>query len=152
MRVFEDLSNQYLLDLISGGTIINGALVGVNETTETSNAKVSILVGEEVKEKQIIIFKVNGNLTWKFYTPSDIINLYEYSNTGWHYPQFSKRIIAPVDLAMQYPAIEVWFRLNNLPIINVSGTVYMYCNQILPQHQALADSLVGVVTIENNPN
>lgn len=66
----------------------------------------------------------------------------------WHYPQYTKRIVAPIELTLQYPAIEVWFRFNNLPIVNEQGTLYCYCNVILPPHQDLVDSLGGIITIE----
>jgi hypothetical protein len=70
---------------------------------------------------------------------------------GWHQPPFAKRIIAPVQLVMQYPAIEAWFRINDLPIIRVESTLYCYCNVILPEHQQLVDALQGIVSIENRP-
>jgi CBS domain-containing protein len=67
----------------------------------------------------------------------------------WHYPQFSKRITAPVELTLQYPAIEVWFRYNKLPIVNEQGVLYCYCKVILDIHQELVDSLQGILTIES---
>lgn len=70
---------------------------------------------------------------------------------GWHHPDFSKRIIAPVDLVMQYPQVETWFRINDLPIVRVLTTLYCYCNVILPTHQQLTDALQGVITIEDRP-
>lgn len=70
---------------------------------------------------------------------------------AWHYPEFTKRIVAPVELVMQYPAIETWFRINDLPIIRVNTTLYCYCNLILPMHQQLIDALSGIVTVEDIP-
>ena len=70
---------------------------------------------------------------------------------GWHHPQFAKRIIAPVDLVMQYPQVETWFRINDLPIVREDTTLYCYCNLILPAHQQLVDALQGVVTIKDRP-
>jgi hypothetical protein len=52
---------------------------------------------------------------------------------------------------MQYPAIETWFRINDLPIVRIEGTLYCYCNLILPEHQALVNSLQGIVSIEDKP-
>ena len=151
-RIFEDLSNLYLFDLKNQGVIIEGSLVGVNEDFQTSTAKVSIAVGNEIKEKFISIYKQGDNFTWKFFIQSDKVHLYDFSNSGWHYPSFSKRVVAPIQLALQYPAIEVWFRLNDLPIVSEQGTLYCYCNIILEEHQILINGLAGVVTVENNPN
>jgi hypothetical protein len=74
-----------------------------------------------------------------------------YIELGWHHPSFQKRIVAPVQLVMQYPAIETWFRINDLPIVRIEGTLYCYCNLILPEHQALVNSLQGIVSIEDKP-
>lgn len=76
---------------------------------------------------------------------------YEIAMESWIYPEFVKRIIAPVQLTMQYPAFEVWFRLNDLPILNKNGVLYCYCNVILPEHQYLIDQLAGVIVVENIP-
>lgn len=148
---FEQLSNEYLVTLVTTGVFVTGALVGVNEVLQTSNAKVGFMINNEVSEKFIIIYKENGNLTWKFYNQADNVLLYDYSTSDWNYPTFSKRIVAPISLSLQYPQFEIWFRLNNLPIVTKNGNTYCYCNQILPEHQALADSLQGQITIENRP-
>lgn len=78
------------------------------------------------------------------------IKIYTGDN-NWHYPLFSKRIIAPIQLVLQQASFEVWFRLNGLPIIRENNTLYCYCNTILPQHQAIADTLIGVIIIEDVP-
>jgi len=71
---------------------------------------------------------------------------------GWHHPQFEKRIIAPIELVMQYPQMEIWFRINNLPIVKEGNTLYCYCNVILEAHSQLVDSLQGIVSIETRPD
>jgi hypothetical protein len=76
---------------------------------------------------------------------------YDFAIEAWHYPAFAKRIIAPVELVMQYPQVETWFRLNELPILRENATLFCYCNVILPAHQQLVDALQGIVTIENRP-
>ena len=73
------------------------------------------------------------------------------ASLGWHHPQFNKRIIAPVDLVMQYPQVETWFRINDLPIVRELTTLYCYCNVILAAHQQLIDALQGVITVEDLP-
>ena len=72
-------------------------------------------------------------------------------SNGWHRPEFAKRIIAPVQLVMQYPAVETWFRINDLPIIRIEGLLYCYCNLILPTHQQLVDATQGIVTVQDIP-
>jgi len=85
----------------------------------------------------------------------DTRNLFIYEQqllmSGWHHPQFNKRIIAPVDLVMQYPQVETWFRINDLPIVRELTTLYCYCNVILAAHQQLIDALQGVITVEDLP-
>ena len=68
----------------------------------------------------------------------------------WLHPQ-GLRIVAPKELALQYPAIYVWFQLNDLPIEKFDTYIHLYCNEILPEHQALVDGLNGVITIETKP-
>lgn len=146
---FEETSNQYLLELKNSGIIITGDLIGVNETLETSIAKV---IGvDKPKESRIIIYKLNNVLDWKYYDPIDNTELLIYSTNDWNYPQFILRIVAPIALLLQYPQFEVWFRINNLPIVNTDGILHCYCNEILPEHQTLVDSLHGIITIENKP-
>ena len=148
---FEQLSNEYLANLVATGVFVTGDLIGVNEVLQTSTAKVGYLFNDQVSEKFIIIYKVNNNMTWKFYNQADNVLLYDYSTGDWNYPSFAKRIVAPISLSLQYPQFEIWFRLNNLPVVNKNNTLYCYCNEILPEHQALADSLQGQITIENRP-
>lgn len=151
-RIFEDLSISYLAQLKTDGTIINGDLIGVNEVLETSQAKVMIVGGDNtIEEKYIVIYKLNDNLTWGFYKKADEMFLYDYSSGDWTYPNFPKRIVAPVSLVLNYSSFETWFRMNNLPIVKKENTLYCYCNNILPEHQALVDSLSGQITIEDKP-
>ena len=85
----------------------------------------------------------------------DTRNLFIYEQQllmgGWQHPQFEKRIIAPVELIMQYPQMETWFRINNLPIVRVDTTLFCYCNVILEAHNQLVLALQGIVSIENRP-
>jgi len=76
---------------------------------------------------------------------------FEIAMEAWHHPEFAKRIIAPTELVMQYPAVETWFRINDLPIVREAGILYCYCNLILPAHQQLVDATQGIVTIEDRP-
>ena len=66
----------------------------------------------------------------------------------WGEVNYSLRIVAPKQLVFQYPAIEIWFRLNGLPIRTDGDNILLYCNEIMPEHQALVDALEGVITIE----
>lgn len=148
-NTFENSVNEYLLELKNQGVILEGSPVGISEHLGTSHVKVSMIIGDNVEEKYIIVYRVNDSFTWKFFKQADNVVLYDFSPTGWHYPYFNKRIVAPLNLALQYPQFEVWFRLNNLPIIKENEALYCYCNEILPEHQSLIDSLSGVITVEN---
>lgn len=150
-REYEDSINLYLTDLKNSGVILDGSPIGINEQHQTAVAKVSVISSESVSEKNIIIYKVNDVFNWKFYNQADQTLLYEYSNDDWTYKQFSKRIVAPVELILQYSSFETWFRLNNLPIVKIDSILYCYCNTILPEHQSLIDTLVDVIKIEDRP-
>jgi len=150
---FEQLSNQYLAQLEADDVIIEGNLIGVSEQKQVSRAIASFLINGTVTEKHIIITYKNEVWAWSFLNPVDKME-YDHGFTDddtWHYDDFVKRIVSPVELLLDYPQFEVWFRLNNMPIVNKSGTLYAYCNNILPEHQALVDSLGGVITIEDKP-
>ena len=78
---------------------------------------------------------------------------YEIAMVNWHHPEFEKRIVAPASLVNDYPAIGVHMWINKLPIepSTDGNLLYLYMNLIRPEHQALVDSLEGVLTIENRP-
>lgn len=71
----------------------------------------------------------------------------------WQYPQYAKRIIAPVSLIMDDVGVKMynWFQLNMFPILKFGNNVHLYCNTILPEHQAIVDSLQGIIIIEDRP-
>lgn len=79
--------------------------------------------------------------------------LNELPNNYWHYTQYAKRIIAPVDLIMDDIGVKMynWFQINHFPVLKFGDNVELYCNTILPQHQAIVDSLQGVIVIEDRP-
>jgi hypothetical protein len=148
MMNFEQQSNQYLKNLITEGVILEGSLIGVQEDLFTSRAIVTLLSGEETKERFIIIYKIGDNLTWKFLNPIDELET-NFVDGDWSYPDFEKRIVGPLGLILEYPQFEVWFRLNQLPVVVKDGMFYAYCNYIIVEHQTLVDELGGTITIEN---
>lgn len=150
---FEDLSNDYLSDLITQGVILDGQLHGVNENLQTSNGVATFLINGEAKVKKIFIHKINDIMSWKFLTPVDNVDI-QYEEGDWNYPSFAKRIVAPISLIMEDVGIKMygWFQLNELPVISKNNVVYLYCNVILSEHQAVIDQLDGLITIEDNPN
>jgi hypothetical protein len=77
----------------------------------------------------------------------------EIARRGWHHQEYSKRIVAPSSLIDEYPNIAIWMQLNQLPIVLSEDTLvcYLYMNTVRAQHQALVDSLQGMLTIENIP-
>jgi hypothetical protein len=151
---FEQLSNIYLLELKSNGVILDGDIIGVNEGTETSRVKITMLLSDSVIEKYIIIFKLNNEITWRFLNPRDQSD-YEYNpdGNGWGYADYSKRIVAPIQLIMDDIGIKMygWFQVNKFTIVRKLPNVRLYCNSILPEHQAVVDSLQGLIVIENRP-
>ena len=148
---FENDAIEFLNTLCINGTFISGDIIGVNEVLKTAQSKVMVEINSEISERLIIIYKLDSVLTWKYlYTIKNKEEDFKYlSETDWKYPEFVLRIVTPISLILQYPQFEVWFRINNLPVVNLSGTLHCYCNVILPEHQYLIDSLEGVVTIEN---
>jgi hypothetical protein len=81
---------------------------------------------------------------WREYTDQEI------ALQEWVHTEFAMRIVAPIQLALQYPQFEVWFRLNDLPIIKKGQQILCYCNEILPEHQPLVDGIESI-TIEYMP-
>ena len=81
---------------------------------------------------------------WREYTEKEL------ALQDWVHVDFAMRIVAPIQLALEYPQFEVWFRLNDLPILKRGQQILCYCNEILPQHQPLVDS-VESITVENRP-
>lgn len=77
----------------------------------------------------------------------------ELPSNYWHYPQYVKRIIAPISLIMDDTGVKMynWFQINSLPILKFGDNVELYCNVILPEHQTIVDSLQNVITVETRP-
>lgn len=150
---FEQTCIQYLLQLKSDGIILEGDLYGVNEITHVAKGIISILQNGTVNEKKIIIYEDGGILDWKFLNPLSQ-NDYDYLSDDWGYMNYSKRIVAPLELIMTDVGIKMygWFTLNELPVKKVNDNfVHLYCNTILPEHQTVVDSLQGQIIIEDRP-
>jgi hypothetical protein len=77
----------------------------------------------------------------------------ELGSDYWHYPQYVKRIVAPIELILDDIGIKMygWFQLNNFPIIKMGQSVNLYCNTILPEHQEIVNQLQGIIIIEDRP-
>ncbi|MFP4018899.1 MAG: hypothetical protein ACLFUH_06585 [Bacteroidales bacterium] len=75
----------------------------------------------------------------------------ELALENWRYPDFKKRITAPKSLVIEYPGIEAWFRINDLPITKDNGTITVYVNRILEEHQSFVDENEDKLTIEDRP-
>lgn len=78
---------------------------------------------------------------------------YEIAIEEWKYVQYTKRIIAPADLIFNDIGIKMygWFKLNDLPVELIGDYIYLWCNEILPEHQTIVDSLNGIIVIEDKP-
>jgi hypothetical protein len=90
-----------------------------------------------------MIERVNGVMVDRGLTEQEI------KENDWGQMDYALRIVAPLTLALQYPQIEVWFRLNGLPIVVKDAMVYLYCNEILAEHEQLVTGLN--LTVENRP-
>ena len=76
------------------------------------------------------------------------------AQADWTHPEWAKRIVAPLELALDDTGakIAIWFQLNGFPVEKVDDTtLHLYCNVILPQHQAIVDGFGEAVTIEDRP-
>lgn len=62
---------------------------------------------------------------------------YEIQCESWDDMDYAVRIVAPISLALLYPEIEVWFRLNGFPVIRRGTDILLYCNGIMEQHLEL---------------
>ena len=82
---------------------------------------------------------------------SAILN--ELGNIYWQYPQYAKRIIAPQELIFDDNGIKMygWFNIQGFPIIKIETQLHLYCNVILPEHQAIVDSFGGLLIIQDRP-
>jgi len=72
---------------------------------------------------------------------------------SWQHPEYSKRITAPAVLVFEDIGIKMlgWWQLQGLPFETNGETIYLYCNEILPQHQAIVEQLEELITIETLP-
>lgn len=82
-------------------------------------------------------------------TPEELAAM-QIEQSDWMYP-YPIRIVAPKMLALQYPQIYVWFQMNNLPVEVIGDLAHLYCNEIMPEHQALIDANAGVIEIQYKP-
>lgn len=149
--MFENELNTWLQIQIANGVFIDASLVGVQETKRRGKAVITVQIAGEAKEKWAALWDSPEGIQWMYLLPIDRKLTYDFGDQNWHYYDFAKRIVAPIDLANQYPQIKVWFDLRNLPIEVSGNTCYLYCNEIDPVHQQLVDNLQGVITIENRP-
>lgn len=86
--------------------------------------------------------------------PEDLqLILNELGSKYWQYPQYAKRIIAPQELIFDDNGIKMygWFNIQGFPILKIGTYLHLYCNVILPEHQAIVDAYGGLLIIEDRP-
>ena len=68
---------------------------------------------------------------------------------GWRHPEFSKRVIAPISLALTDKGVQLkaWCDLKGLPMINEGDYIHVYLNTIDPQFQTDIDTFK--LTVQN---
>ena len=139
-------SNGYKVDgqegIISNTDIVELKIIDnpimINNITEILNS--NIVIDLENKEYRIEYSKRDKTT-------------YEIAMEDWQYPQFAKRIIAPMQLVMDDVGSKMynWFSINGFPIIRKEPLVHVYCNTILAEHQSVIDAFAGMITIEDRP-
>lgn len=112
--------------------------ITINNITEICNS--NIVIDLENKEYRIEYFKRDKTA-------------YEIAMEDWQYPQFTKRIIAPMQLVMEDIGSKMynWFNINDFPIVKKEPIVHVYCNKILEEHMGIITAFEGIITIEDIP-
>lgn len=150
---FEQLCIQHIQQLVDTGTLLSGDLVGVNEVSHTAKAKVVYLADDEARERFAFFYLLNNEITWKFVNVKDTSENHFDMENGWAYPDFQKRIVAPIALIMDDIGIKMfgWFTVNELPYYrnDENGTIELYCNTVLPEHLAVVEQLGNLIIIED---
>ncbi len=136
--------------------IVQLEVVEVEKPEYTDLQKISMEYDISINEGEHDLFGTNGTATevWTVTDKTEQEIAYEAAIADWRYPQWAKRIVAPIELILDDVGIKMygWFQLNSFPVEKVGeDTVHLYCNVILPQHQAIVDELGEVVTVEDKP-
>ena len=74
----------------------------------------------------------------------------EFDVCKWHNDECEMRIVAPISLINSYP--QLLFDLTvtlKLQIEQFGDNMFIYCNYVESEHQALIDSSNGVIYLEN---
>lgn len=85
----------------------------------------------------------NGNPAYREATQEELDALNVVQSDWLH--DYPIRIVAPKELALQYPEIYVWFQLNGLPVEPNGDSVYLYCNEILPEHKEIVERYGAII-------
>lgn len=93
-------------------------------------------------------------MKWKQVWVIEDLSEFELALINWKYPEWAKRIVAPISLALDDVGAKmyVWFQLNRFPIDTVGTNVHLYCNVVLPQHQTIIDALGETISVEDRPD
>ena len=115
----------------------------VYEYKETAQPEYNPLTEKLTQSHRVYYSKYEQVWTVEALTPAE----------DWHYQDWAKRITAPAALVMEDIGVKMlgWFQVMGYPIERHGNNVRLYCNQILPEHQAVVDQLGEVITIENRP-
>jgi hypothetical protein len=119
------------------------------DLTEDPEPSYSGTTQKLTSQRVVDVTNKRWNLEWTVVNKTE----YEIAMEDWDSSAHLLRIVAPIQLIMDDIGIKMygWFQLNNLPIVNKITTVRLYCNSILPEHQAVVDQLQGVIVVENIP-
>lgn len=144
IKVFGSLPSKYKSDSVNCAGGFDKMPVTTHEQ-EGFYPLITPSISETEKLGGLYFDEENKVFTYKVEKKTDMDN--------WDHPECAKRIIAPAALVMEDIGVKMlgWFQVMEYPIVRKGNNVHLYCNQILPQHQAVVDSLQGVITIEERP-
>jgi hypothetical protein len=90
---------------------------------------------------------------WRILHTVAVMTEAELLTESWKHPEWAKRIEAPAALVFEDAGVKMlgWWQIMGYPFEREGDKVHLYCNQILPQHQAIVDQFAGVLTIQDKP-
>lgn len=119
------------------------------ELTEDPQPSYSAQTQKLTSQRVVDVENKKWNLEWTIVNKTD----YEIGLEDWDDTHFSLRIVAPLQLIMDDIGIKMygWFQINKLTIVRKLPNVRLYCNSILPEHQAVVDNLQGLIVVQSRP-
>ena len=152
-------TNKPISGYLHGGYTVDGKPQAVElpivELEVITTARPEILDTQNISSEWVADLELNQyRLGWTVIDKTEEEIAYDTATADWIHKEFILRIVAPVQLIMDDIGIKMfgWFQINNMPVVKANDfQVHLYCNHILPEHQAIIDNLQGVIIIEEIP-